>query len=111
MNQGDIIWLDFDPTKGREQSGCRPAVVISRSQFNQKRNLAVLCPITSAVKPLRFHVHLDERTTTQGDIICEQVRTVDLLARKYKVVEKLPQDLMEKVLDAISAVISLEPTY
>ena len=108
MNQGDIIYVDFDPTKGREQAGYRPAVVISRTEYNNKRNLALVCPITNTVKSLRFHVLLDDRTQTQGDIICEQVRVIDLLIRKCKVVEKLPKDLLIKVLNAVSIIISLD---
>ena len=108
MKQGDIILMDFDPTKGREQSGYRPAVVISRTAFNQKRDLAILCPITSSAKPLRLHIPLDNRTHIQGNIICEQVRTIDLLARKCKIVERLPKDLLEKVMDAVSAIIAMD---
>jgi len=108
MRQGDIIFLDFDPTKGREQAGCRPAVVISQTAFNQKRNLVFICPITSSARPLRFRVLLDDRTRTQGDIICEQVRVIDLLARKCKVVEQLPRDLLKQVLEAVSVIVALE---
>jgi len=108
MKQGDIIWLDFDPTKGREQAGYRPAVVISQTAYNQKRDMIFVCPITSTTKPLRFRVLLDDRTETQGDIICEQVRVIDLLARKCKVVEPLPKDLLKQVLEAVSVIISLE---
>ena len=108
MKQGDIVLLDFDPTKGREQSGYRPGVIISRTKFNEKRNLVLICPITSTVKPLRFHVRLDDRTSTQGDIICEQVRTIDLLSRKCKKIEQLPRELLEKVLDAVAAIVTLE---
>ena len=108
MKQGDIILVDFDPTKGREQAGYRPAVIISQTAYNKKRDLVFICPITSSTKPLRFRVLLDERTQTQGDIICEQVRVIDLLARKCKVVERLPKDLFEQVLEAVSAIISLE---
>ena len=82
MNQGDIILVDFDPTKGREQAGYRPALVISQTKYNLKRDLVIVCPITSKTKNLRFRVLLDDRTQTQGDIICEQVRVIDLLARK-----------------------------
>ena len=108
MKQGDIIWVDFDPIKGREQAGHRPAVVISQTEFNKIRNLAIICPITSSIKPLRLHVTLDNRTQTQGDIVCEQVRTIDLLARKCKIIEQVPGDKLEDVLDAISAIISIE---
>ena len=108
MKQGDIILLDFDPTMGREQAGYRPAVVISQTAYNQKRNLLIICPITHTVKPLRLRVLLDERTQTQGDIICEQVRTIDLLARKCKVVEPLPKDLLKQVLEAVAVIIKLD---
>ena len=108
MNQGDIILVDFDPTKGREQAGYRPAVVISQTAYNQRRDLAFICPITNSTKPLRFRVPLDDRTQTQGDIICEQVRVIDLLSRKCKVVEQLPRDLLVRVLEAVSVIIELE---
>ena len=108
MKQGDIIFLDFDPTKGREQAGCRPAVVISQTEYNQKRDLIWVCPITNSVRDLRFHIHLDERTSVKGDVICEQVRTIDTLVRKCKVVEPLPRDLFEKVLEAVSVILTLE---
>jgi len=110
MKQGDIVWVDFDPTKGREQAGHRPAVVISQTEYNKIRNLVIICPITSTSKQLRLHVQLDSRTQTQGDVICEQVRTIDLLARKCKVIEQMPKDKLENVLDAVSAIISLEET-
>jgi len=108
MKQGDIILVDFDPTKGREQAGHRPAVVISQTAYNLKRNLAFVCPITGSTKPLRLRVLLDERTKTQGDVVCEQVRVIDLLARKCTVVESIPRDLLVQVLDAVSVIISLE---
>jgi len=108
MKQGDIILVDFDPTMGREQAGYRPAVVISQTTYNQRRCLAFICPITGSTKPLRLRVRLDNRTQTRGDVICEQVRVIDLLARRCKVIEQLPQDLLKQVLEAVSAIIALE---
>jgi mRNA interferase MazF len=108
MNQGDIIWVDFDPTKGREQAGYRPAVVISQTAYNNKRNMIFICPITNSIKPLRFRVLLDDRTETQGDVLCEQVRVIDLLARKCKIIEQLPKDLLRQVLEAVSVIIAPE---
>ena len=108
MNEGDIILVDFDPIKGREQSGYRPAVVISQTTYNRLRNLVFICPITNSTRPLRFRVLLDDRTQTQGDVICEQVRVIDLLARKCKIVEQLPKDLLKQVLEAVSVIIALE---
>ena len=108
MKQGDIILIDFDPTLGREQAGYRPALVISRTKYNEKRNFAVICPITSNIKLLNFRVALDERTQTQGDVVCEQVRTIDLLVRKHKIIEPLPKDLLKRVLEAVSVILTLD---
>jgi mRNA interferase MazF len=108
IKQGDIVWVDFDPTKGREQAGHRPALVISQTAYNLKRNLLVVCPVTGNPKPLRFRIPLDERTATQGDVICEQIRVIDLLARECKVVEQIPRDLLVRVLEAVGVIITLE---
>ncbi|QIH78547.1 hypothetical protein GTN30_07650 [Macrococcoides canis] len=47
VEQGTIIKLDLNPTKGKEQAGYRPALVISNKDFNEFTNLAILCPISS----------------------------------------------------------------
>jgi mRNA interferase MazF len=57
-DRGDIIWLDFDPQTGHEQKGRRPAVVLSPKMYNQKTNLAILCPITSKEKGYPFEVQI-----------------------------------------------------
>jgi mRNA interferase MazF len=44
---GDLIWLTFDPQRGREQSGRRPALVLSPAAYNAKTGLALVCPVTS----------------------------------------------------------------
>jgi len=92
----------------REQAEYRPAVVISQTVYNEKRNMVFICPITSNTRPLRFRVQLDDRTQTQGDILCEQVRVIDLLARECRVVEELPDDLLKRVLEVVGVIIAIE---
>lgn len=53
--QGDIVFLDFNPTKGHEQAGKRPAVVISTNVFNQNTKMIIVCPITSSNKEFPTH--------------------------------------------------------
>lgn len=43
--RGDIVWLSFDPQKGREIQKTRPALVISPYKYNLKSNLALFLPI------------------------------------------------------------------
>ena len=105
VNQGDLISVNFAPTAGREQSGERPALVISNTKYNKKSGFVLACPITSAKRVMNIRVPLDERTSTQGDILCEQVRIIDLMERPYRVIEAAPQDILQKVYNVVNALI------
>ena len=101
VNQGDIIKVNFNPQKGHEQAGYRPAVVVSNNFFNQKTNLAIICPITNTNNIFPLHIPLDSRTQTTGVILCEHIRTLDLNARPYQTVEQLPKEILSKVIDVV----------
>ncbi len=49
MIQGEIWNVYFDPIKGNEQGGNRPAVVISGNTLNKNLGVVIVCPITSSV--------------------------------------------------------------
>lgn len=101
VKQGDIIKVNFNPQKGHEQAGYRPAVVISNDFFNAKTRLAIVCPITNTDNKFPLHIPLMGRTKTTGVILCEHVKTLDLTAREYSYVEKLPKDLLEEVIAVV----------
>lgn len=103
VNQGDIIWLDFDPQAGHEQRGRRPALVVSNSDFHalMGMKMAMICPITATNKDFLLHVRLDERTKTKGVIMCEQVKVLDIGVRGYEFIEKAPKYILSEVLDII----------
>jgi len=103
VKQGDIIKINFDPTIGSEQSGYRPAIVISNDFTISKTNIITICPITSNTRKNALNVILDERTETQGSILCAHIKSVDILSRKYKVVEQIPSDKLDEVLEIIFA--------
>ena len=56
--RGDIIWADLEPTKGREQAGHRPVVILSEEIFNERSGTVIACAMTSqeprAEFPLSF---------------------------------------------------------
>jgi len=101
MKQGDIIKLDFDPVKGHEQGGYRPAVVVSNDSFNKRTNMILICPITNTCNGFPLHVRLDGSTKTTGEIKCEQVKAVDPKARVYTFIEAVPENIMREVVDII----------
>jgi mRNA interferase MazF len=48
--RGEIYWVDFDPARGSEQAGHRPAVVISTDSFNKLMRVVTVAAITSQIK-------------------------------------------------------------
>ncbi len=93
----DIIKFDFNPQKGREQAGYRPALVISPQKFNKISSLVFVCPITSKVKGFSFEVLLTESMQTQGVVLTHHLRSIDWRTRKIKFVEKADASVIEEV--------------
>ena len=46
----DVIWLDFEPAKGREIGKQRPALVLSSQEYNRRTGLLICCPISTSVR-------------------------------------------------------------
>ena len=61
--------------------------------------MAIVCPITNTNRDFPLHVSLDERTKTTGVIMCEQAKSLDIMARESSFLEKSPQDILDEVLD------------
>ena len=93
--------VDLDPTRGHEQSGRRPGLVVSVDLFNHgPADLVVLVPITSKAKGIPFHVEVNppEGGLKQKSFIkCEDVRSVSRqrLTRKIGAVSRQTLDAVE----------------
>lgn len=107
VKQGDIIKVNFNPQKGHEQAGYRPAIVVSNDYFNAHCAMTLVCPITNTNNHYPLHIPLDARVATTGVILCEHIKSLDLSSRPYTVVEQLPRDILERVIQVITAEIRL----
>lgn len=78
--RGDVWLVDLDPTRGHEQTGRRPALVVSVDLFNSgPADLVVIAPITSRGRGILWHVGLvppDGGVRVQSFIMCEAVRSI-----------------------------------
>ena len=108
MDRGDIYTVNLDPTKGREQQGTRPVMVISKAAFN-RHNPALVCPIATAAVGQRLAgltVNLQGAgIATTGVVLCSQVRGLDLKARNGHRVERAPDYIVDLVLDCLRDII------
>lgn len=103
VSQGDIVIVEFQPSCGHDLRENRPGVVVSNDVFHQKTNgLAILVPITTTARPgFPLHVDLDQRTKTKGQVLCEQLKTMDTAVRSIRFVEKIPPDILDKIIKII----------
>ena len=108
FEQGDIIYMDFDPQSGHEQKGRRPALVVSNNLFNRISSLTMVCPITHTDRGHPLHVRLDSRTKTDGVGLCDQVRMLDAASRRASYEEKAPADILAEVVDIIAGIIEIK---
>lgn len=101
--QGDIIYLDLNPTKGHEQRGKRPAIVVSINVFNEHTNMAMVCPITSNTKEFPTHYILENTKKIKGSVLCEHIRSIDFTTRNASFIEKASQNDLLSVIMLINA--------
>ncbi len=92
--RGDIFWMDFDPARGTEQAGHRPALVISRNEFNRSSGNVVVAAITSQVRdnsPVQAILEKGEPLDKRSAVLTFQVLTVTK-SRLEKYIGRLTDD-------------------
>jgi mRNA interferase MazF len=81
FEQGDIVWVNFNPTFGHEPQNKRPALVVSGGSYNRLSNLTIVCPITTNDNGFPLHQEIASVKGVSGFIAIEQLRAVDLNVR------------------------------
>ena len=110
MRRGEIWLVSLDPTAGHEQRGTRPVLIVSPAPFNELTGTPVVVPITTGGSFARrrgFAVLLDDAgTRTTGAIRCDQPRVLDLGARKGRLLETVPEAIVDEVLARLAAILA-----
>lgn len=83
--QGDMVWINFNPSAGREIRKKRPALVISSNDYNSSTGFIQVCPITSTDKINKGFVKLSSEHTVRGSINAMQVKGFDFLSKERAV--------------------------
>jgi mRNA interferase MazF len=104
-DRGDIVWLQFDPQKGHEQAGRRPAFVVSPKAYNRKTGLALFCPITSRIKGYPFEVALPEGLPVSGAVLADQLKSLDWRARDARRLCTAPVEVVGEVMARARALV------
>ncbi len=109
-SRGEIWLVGLDPTKGREQAGMRPALIISVDQFNHgAAELVIAIPITSKAKGIPLHIEINQPEgglTMMSFVKCEDVRSVST-SRLVKRLGKVSSQTIELVEDRLKILLGL----
>src|SRR5438132_1317441 len=78
--RGEVWLADLHPTRGREQSGRRPVLVLSEDLFNRgPAGLAIVLPMTSTLRRIPSHVRIappEGGVKNESAILCEAIRSI-----------------------------------
>lgn len=108
--RNDIIWLDFEPTKGKEIGKYRPALVLSSKEYNQATGLIICCPISTSIRGGITEVaidNLDEPSVVAASLI----QTLSWKDRKAKFIVEAEPIVMEEVLYRIIPLIGADRLF
>ena len=89
MQQGEIWWVNLNPSTGSEQAGIRPVVIISGNLLNAHLNVVIACPLTTKIKNYKGNVVLQPSTNNQlkepSEILSFHIRSIS----KVRFLEKI----------------------
>jgi len=106
-DRNHIVWLDFEPTKGKEIGKYRPALVLSSKVYNQKTGLLICCPISTSIRGGMTEVpinNLDKPSVVTANLI----HTLDWRERKIKRIADADKDVMNEVLTRLIPLIGAD---
>lgn len=96
-DRSDIIWLDFEPVKGKEIGKYRPALVLSSQAYNQQTGLLICSPISTSIRGVKTEVLLNN-LPEPSVVASSLIQTLSWKDRKAKFIAKAEEGVLEEVL-------------
>ncbi len=108
MKQKDIYLVDLEPTKGNEQQGIRPAVIVSGNTMNDYFGVVIICPISSSIKNYAGCVTVDASPinglVVNSEILTFQIRTLSK-KRLLKKMGSITDPELQQIFSGLSEVL------
>lgn len=105
--RGDVIWAELDPTKGNEQAGRRPVLVLSQDVFNERSGTVIAVAITSNEPKAHFPLTLELTHTKMPKrswVKISQVRTLSVL-RLGKRIGRASSEEIAQVIEGLNQIV------
>lgn len=95
--RNEIVWLDFEPTKGKEIGKYRPALVLSSRAYNQQTGLLICCPISTSIRGGATEVKV-ENLDQPSVVAASLIQTLSWKNRKVKSITNAEKGVIDDVL-------------
>lgn len=95
--RNEIIWLDFEPTRGKEIGKYRPALVLSSRAYNQQTGLLICCPISTSIRGGTTEVAV-ENLQEPSVVAASLIQTLSWTNRKAKKIAQAEKGVMDQVI-------------
>ncbi len=106
--RGEIRWADLTPTRGHEQAGLRPVLILSHDIFNERSGTVIAVAITSQPQRAGFPLTLELRAgglPKQSWVKISQIRTLSV-ERIGKLVGRASQEELAQVIEGLNEIIA-----
>ena len=106
--RGDIIWAELSPTRGREQAGRRPVVILSQDVFNERSGTVIAMAITSQPQKAGYPLTLELRSgklPKPSWVKISQVRTLSV-KRLGKKAGRIDPEEMALLIEGLNEIIA-----
>src|SRR5262245_34054834 len=97
--RGDVLWADLTPTRGHEQAGSRPVVILSEDIFNARSGTVIAMAITSQTPSAGFPLTLElkgVKLPKRSWVKISQIRTLSI-DRIGKRIGRVSDDVLEQL--------------
>jgi len=104
--RGDVVWAELDPTKGNEQAGRRPVLVLSHDVFNERSGTVIAVAITSNEPKAHFPLTLEltsPKLPKRSWVKISQVRTLSVL-RLGKRIGRASSEEIAQVIEGLNEI-------
>jgi mRNA interferase MazF len=106
--RGEIRWADLNPTRGQEQAGLRPVLILSHDIFNERSGTVIATAITSQPQRAAFPLTLELTTGNlpkRSWVKISQIRTLST-ERIGKLIGRASQEELTQVIEGLNEIIA-----
>ena len=105
--RGDIRWADLDPTRGHEQAGRRPVLILSHDVFNERSGTVIAVALTSQEPRAGFPLTMESHTQglpKRSWVKISQIRTL-ATERIGRRLARVSAEELERVVEGLNEIV------